>query len=141
MSDESNYAKHYSEDGFWKKLKKFAITAGIKVVYSGLILYYALESPKVSAKDKAIIYAALGYLILPVDAIPDLVPVVGFTDDLGVLLFAAVRIALCVDDDVKRKARAKLVEFFGPNAINQNEIDEVDKQIDGDDDPDPSPVK
>ncbi|TVX99067.1 YkvA family protein [Cohnella terricola] len=132
MNDESKYEKHYSDDGFWKKLKKVAIAAGLKVVYSGLTLYYALESPKTDAKSKAIIYGALGYLIFPIDAIPDAIPVIGYADDLGVLLFAAGRVAMSIDSVVKQKAKDKLVDFFGESAINQNEIDEVNKQIDGD---------
>ncbi|MUT66151.1 YkvA family protein [Paenibacillus sp. NEAU-GSW1] len=134
MSEESKYDKHYSEDGFWTKLKKHAISAGQKVVYSGLTLYYALESPNTSLKDKAIIYGGLGYLILPVDALPDPIPVAGYSDDLGVLLFAAARVALSIDAVVKQKAKAKLEDFFGSGSINRIEIDEVDKQIDGDED-------
>lgn len=129
MSDETKYGKHYSEDGFWAKLKKFAVDAGIKVVYSGLILYYALQSPKVSKKDKAIIYAALGYLILPVDAIPDMIPG-GYFDDLGALLLSAARVASCIDAEVKQKAKEKLTDFFGASALNSKEIIEVDKQMD-----------
>lgn len=132
MSDETKYSKHYSEKGFWAKLKKNAIAAGQKVVYSGLTLYFALESPNTSLKDKAIIYSGLGYLIFPVDAIPDLLAAVGYADDLGVLLFAAARVALSIDAEVKQRAKNKLVDFFGEGAIKQKEIDEVDKQIDGD---------
>ncbi len=131
MSDETKYGKHYSEEGFWAKLKKNAIAAGQKVVYSGLTLYYALESPNTSFKDKAIIYGGLGYLIFPVDAIPDLVPAAGYADDLGVLNFAATRVALRFDTAVKQRAKDKLVDFFGEGAIKQKEIDEVDKQIEG----------
>jgi uncharacterized membrane protein YkvA (DUF1232 family) len=134
MSDETKYSKHYSENGFWTKLKKNAIAAGQKVVYSGLTLYFALESPNTSLKDKAIIYGGLGYLIFPVDAIPDLLAAVGYADDLGVLLFAAARVALSIDAEVKQRAKDKLVDFFGEGAIKQKEIDEVDKQIDCDDD-------
>ncbi|MNZ39832.1 Protein of unknown function [Fontibacillus panacisegetis] len=131
MSEETKYVKHYSEEGFWTKLKKNAIKAGQKVVYSGLTLYYALESPNTSLRDKAIIYGGLGYLIFPVDAIPDLVPVAGYGDDLGVLLFAATRVALSIDSVVKQRAKDKLVDFFGEGAIKQNEIDEIDQQIEG----------
>ncbi|MMZ62216.1 hypothetical protein D3C76_606120 [compost metagenome] len=130
MSEEVKYGKHYSEGGFWTKLKKNAIKAGQKVVYSGLVLYYALESPNTSIKDKAIIYGGLGYLILPVDVIPDLIPVAGYGDDLGVLLLAATRVALSIDSVVKQRAKDKLVDFFGEGAIKQNEIDEIDQQID-----------
>ncbi|MNI57303.1 hypothetical protein D3C73_1123580 [compost metagenome] len=95
------------------------------------MLYYALESPNTSIKDKAIIYGGLGYLILPVDVIPDLIPVAGYGDDLGVLLLAATRVALSIDSVVKQRAKDKLVDFFGEGAIKQNEIDEVDHQIEG----------
>ncbi|MNO20097.1 hypothetical protein D3C76_98430 [compost metagenome] len=135
MSEATKYGKHYSEKGFWTKLKKNAIHAGQKVVYSGLTLYYALESPNTSLRDKAIIYGGLGYLIFPVDAVPDLVPVAGYADDLGVLLFAATRVALSIDSVVKQRAKDKLIDFFGEGAIKQNEINEVDRQIEGENNP------
>ncbi|MCR8643408.1 YkvA family protein [Paenibacillus sp. N1-5-1-14] len=134
MNDSSKYEKHYSEDGFWNKLKKNAIAAGQKVVYSGLILYYALDNPKISRRDKALIYGGLGYLIFPIDAIPDFVPIAGYADDLGVLLFAAARVALNIDANVRQQAKNKLVDFFGEGAISQHDIDEVNSQLDGDDD-------
>ncbi|MNW41046.1 hypothetical protein D3C74_181720 [compost metagenome] len=52
-------------------------------------------------------------MIFPVDAVPDLVPVAGYADDLGVLLFAATRVALSIDSVVKQRAKDKLVDFFG----------------------------
>lgn len=135
MGEDSKYQQHFSEDGFWTKLRKHAVHAGIKVVYSGLVLYYALQSPNTSTRDKAIIYGALGYLILPIDIIPDLIPG-GFADDLGVLLFAAARVGMSIDGEVKRRAKDKLVDFFGEDAVNNKEIMEVDKQIELEDDSD-----
>jgi uncharacterized membrane protein YkvA (DUF1232 family) len=132
MSEGSKYERHYSDEGFWSKLKKVAVEAGLKVVYSGLTLYYALESPSTTLKDRAVIYGALGYLIFPIDAIPDFVPVVGYADDLGVLLFAAARVAMSIDSAVKQMAKDKLVDFFGEGAVDQDEINEVNKQIDED---------
>ena len=38
-------------------------------------------------RDKAIIIGALGYLISPLDAVPDAIPIAGLSDDLGVLLY------------------------------------------------------
>ena len=55
-------------------------------LYVALILYYLIQSDKVSLKDKAIIIGALGYLISPLDAVPDAIPIAGLSDDLGVLL-------------------------------------------------------
>ena len=53
------------------------------MVYTALILYYTLESDKVSLKDKALIVGALGYLISPLDVIPDAIPIAGLGDDQG----------------------------------------------------------
>ena len=70
-----------------------------------------MQSDKVSAKEKTMIIGALGYFILPIDLIPDLIPVVGYTDDLAVLV-AAIKLLACVDDEVKRQAKEKLAEWF-----------------------------
>ena len=62
----SNYEKNFSEDKFSKKIKEYAKAAGIKLIYSALLLYYSL--PKLSYFDKAIVLGALGYFISPLDA-------------------------------------------------------------------------
>lgn len=131
-NDNSKYEKYYSEASFWTKLSKYAKDAGIKVVYSGLILYYALESPKTPLKSKLQIYAALGYLILPIDLVPDFIPVVGFVDDLGALGLAIGATAMSIDKEVKQKAKGKVVDFFGDDAMENKDIIEVDSQIDED---------
>jgi uncharacterized membrane protein YkvA (DUF1232 family) len=60
-----------------------------------------------------VIYGALAYFVLPTDAIPDVIPVVGFSDDLGALAAAMGTVALYVDDNVKRLTAIKLREWFG----------------------------
>lgn len=85
---ETNYRQFYSKRGFWTKVKTVAKAVGAKVIYVALILYYELRDPSISVKEKSVIIAALGYLIFPVDLIPDAVPVVGFTDDLAALMAA-----------------------------------------------------
>lgn len=127
--DHSKYEKHFSVDGFWTKLKKYAKDAGLKVVYSGLLLYYALESPKTPIKAKIQIYGALGYLILPVDLVPDLLPVVGYVDDLGALGLAIGATAMSIDKQVKQKAKEKMKDFFGQEAADNPDVIDVDAQL------------
>lgn len=127
--DHSKYEKHYSETGLWSKLGKYAKDAGMKVVYSGLLLYYALESPHTPLKAKVQIYGALGYLILPLDIVPDLLPVVGYVDDLGALMLAVGAVAMNIDHNVKQKAKNKLKDFFGEDAVQHQDIIDVDAQI------------
>ena len=71
-----------------------------------------MESDKVSIKDKAIIIGALGYLISPLDIVPDAIPIAGLGDDLTVLIYVLHKIWGNVGEDVKTKAHAKLVQWF-----------------------------
>lgn len=121
------YSKYFSEESLWEKLKKFSKAAGIKVVYAVLLLYYAMNDKSVSVKSKLIIVAALGYFILPTDAIIDLTPVIGYSDDLGVLLFALTQIASNITPEIKEKARSKLNDWFGE--IDENELQELEDKI------------
>jgi uncharacterized membrane protein YkvA (DUF1232 family) len=115
--------KHYSDDKFWEKLKKFALRAGHSVVYTALLLYFVLQKPDLPAKARVTILAALGYFIFPVDLIPDLAVGIGFTDDLGALGVALFQVAIHIDDNVKAKAKAKLVDWFGDD-VDTSEVDE-----------------
>jgi uncharacterized membrane protein YkvA (DUF1232 family) len=127
--DHSKYEKHFSSEAFFKKIGKYAKEAGIKAIYSGLLLYYAFESPNTPKRAKAVIIGALGYLIFPLDIVADILPVVGFVDDLGVLGFALAQVAMNIDDTVKQKAKDKLKDLFGENVTEHNEVIEVENEI------------
>lgn len=109
----SNEFENYSDDSFWEKLKNYAIKAGSEVIEKALWLYYAAQRPDTPAWAKATIYAALGYFILPIDAIPDVTPVVGFTDDLGALAAAVTACAAYINDEIKQQAAQKMKDWFG----------------------------
>ncbi|QYJ78606.1 YkvA family protein [Shewanella acanthi] len=106
----------YTETGFWNKIKLFGKQAGRDVVERALWLYYAAQQPNTPAWAKSVILGALAYFISPIDAIPDLTPLVGFTDDLGALAAAITMVTLYIDDGVKTLAKEKLVLWFGDDA-------------------------
>ena len=83
LSDYLAYQQYFNTAGMWEKIADVAKKAGVKVIYGVLLLYYVSVDPNTSSADKAKIYGALGYFILPVDLIPDALPVVGYTDDLA----------------------------------------------------------
>lgn len=112
LPDFMSYSNKFTNSDFVEKISKVAKRAGAKLVYVALILYYTLQSDKVSAKDKAMIIGALGYLISPVDIMPDAIPIVGLSDDLTVLLFVLKKVWLDVPEDVKEKANNKLNQWF-----------------------------
>ncbi|TPW17781.1 MAG: hypothetical protein FD130_528 [Halothiobacillaceae bacterium] len=107
-----SYIGEYSEVRYWDKLKLFAKTVGWEIVEKSLWLYYAAQKPETPMWAKTVVYSALGYFILPADLIPDIVPAVGFSDDLGALTLAIASIAAYIDGEVKNRARQKLEEWF-----------------------------
>lgn len=108
-----DYAEYYSDDLFWAKLQGFAKQAGREVVEKALILYYVGTDPETPTWAKGIIGAALGYFIFPLDAIPDLVPFIGYADDLGAIALALAGIASCITKEHIEKAKKKTAEWFG----------------------------
>ena len=113
MIEHNEYEEAYSDTGFWKKLRRYASIAGREVVEKALLLYYAMHEEKAPAWAKATIAGALGYFIVPLDAIPDLTPAVGYADDLGVLALAIAAVATYINDDVRRKTAEKMAAWFG----------------------------
>ena len=113
------YKDKFTPKGFVEKIQRIAKRAGAKMVYGALLLFYTLDSDKVSVKDKAIIIGALGYLISPVDVIPDAIPLAGLSDDLAVLIYVIHKVWNEVSEEVKEKAKAKLTKWFDEDEIKE----------------------
>lgn len=128
LPDFMSYASKFSANDFVEKISRIAKRAGAKLVYAAFVLYYTLQSDKVSKTDKAIIIGALGYMISPLDIIPDAIPIAGLSDDLAVLVYVLRKIWGNVDPEVQRKAKEKLSKWFDDDEIEEvNELFTVDK--------------
>jgi uncharacterized membrane protein YkvA (DUF1232 family) len=125
LPDFMSYANKFSQSEFVEKIARIAKRAGAKLVYAALILFYTLQSDRVSAKEKAMIIGALGYMISPLDVVPDAFPIVGLTDDMAVLLFVLKKIWDDVDPTVSARAKEKLSKWF-----DDDEIAEIDHLFD-----------
>lgn len=110
------YEKAYSDQRFWRKATRHASAVGKQALEKALWLYYAVQNPGTPKWARRVIYGALGYFVLPLDAIPDLAPLVGYTDDLGVMTAALATVAFYINDDVKHQASNKLHDWFGASA-------------------------
>lgn len=107
------YDKHYSDDLFWDKLKHYALLISREAVEKALLLYFCLNDLDTPAQTKSITAGSLGYLIFPMDAIPDLVPLVGYADDIGALTLAVTIAATHIKDEHIAEAKATVRRFFG----------------------------
>lgn len=121
LPDFMSYSNKFTNGEFLEKISKIAKRAGAKLVYIALVLYYTLQSDKVALKDKAIIVGALGYLVSPLDVIPDAIPIVGLGDDLAVLLYVISKIGN-VSEEIKEKAKSKLTKWF-----DEDEMEEINE--------------
>ena len=115
--DADNYANKYSDGDFFAKIKNTVKSAGLKLIYEALQLFYVTENPNCPMKIKASIFAALGYFISPFDVIPDFTPIVGYSDDAGAIALALGLAQLYIDDEVKQKARNKIASIFGEGVL------------------------
>ena len=116
------YGKYYSVEKFTRKLKKYGLKAGANVVYMALLLFYVLTSEKVSLQDKLNICGALGYLILPMDLIPDSLPMLGFSDDLTALVWCYRHVKSNVTPEMQAQAKEKLRTWFPDMKEDELEI-------------------
>ena len=114
--DMSKYAEDYSENDFWSKSKSAVKKLGIQTLYKALQLYYVAKDPNCPPRIKAAILATLGYFISPMDLIPDITPVVGFSDDMIAISFALTMAQLYITEEIKLMAKERLADIFG-NAV------------------------
>ncbi len=121
------YSKYYSEKSFWTKIANITKKGGSKIVYAAILLYELLIDEHMPFKTKATIVAALGYLILPFDFIPDIAPIIGLSDDLGILIYALNRIRTSITPTIRNRAMEKLLKIF-PD-LTPKDLIEIDNFI------------
>jgi uncharacterized membrane protein YkvA (DUF1232 family) len=83
MNNNAAYAKHYSERGFWSVIRRYQDK--IPFLRDALALFFCLKDGATPTWVRVAIVGALGYLILPIDIIPDFIPLVGWVDDATVI--------------------------------------------------------
>ena len=119
------YSNKFTKIEFVEKISRIAKRAGAKLVYAALLLFYTLQSDKVSTKNKALIIGALGYMISPLDVVPDAIPIVGLSDDLAVLLYVLKTVWTDIDPSIQERAKEKLSKWF-----DEDEISEINNLFD-----------
>ncbi len=90
--------------GFAAKARKHL--GKLPIARETLAMFFCLRDPATPRWAKAIVAAALAYFILPLDAMPDLLPIIGLGDDASLLAAAYSAVAPFVTDDHREQARA-----------------------------------
>ena len=113
------YEQHYNDSSFLDKVTKYGKLIGINALYKAVQLWFVMQKPDVPAATKAVIMGALGYLIAPLDFLPDLMPVLGYTDDFVAITFALSKVQGYIDEEVERKSKNLLAKIFGEEAVSK----------------------
>ena len=110
VSALKKYAENYDEKKMWSKIKDFFFEAGINLVIKVVQLWYVLQKPEVPVHVKVAIMGAIAYFVMPVDFILDVLPG-GYQDDLFAVTLTLLVAEEYIDDEVRRKAREKVMEI------------------------------
>ncbi len=100
-------------DGFWKIVAKLSKRGGRKLLSSSLTLFFCLKDPETPAWAKSVIVGALGYLIFPMDFIPDAIVGAGFTDDWSVIIGAMAAVVAHIKEEHRERASGFTDRFLG----------------------------
>lgn len=122
-----NYKKAFSSSKLVQRLPNYLKAIGIKAIYTVLLLFNAYQRKETPTWAKNIILGTLGYLLAPIDGIPDITPFLGFTDDMGVVSFGLVSIACYINEDVRKDARQQLSKWF--DKYDEDALEEIDAKL------------
>lgn len=94
-------------EGFWLKVRR--LIGRLPFTEDLLAAYFCAIDPTTPIRARAILFGALAYFVLPADAIPDFIAVLGFTDDAAVLAAAITTVGAYVKESHRQAARQALL--------------------------------
>lgn len=109
---------------FWAKLR--GSLARIPFADRIIAAYYAAIDPATPMRSKAILMGALAYFVMPVDAVPDFIALLGYTDDAAVLMLALRTVSSAILPRHHDQARAWLSQHLvtptGPEEVQAGPV-------------------
>lgn len=112
--DVERYGKHYNEPDFWKKLQGLPRSALGQVLEKALLLRELLLDGATPLWVKGVILGTLGYLILPIDLVPDFLPGVGFVDDIAAMGLVLANLEGMITEAIRQRAKQRIPDALRP---------------------------
>jgi uncharacterized membrane protein YkvA (DUF1232 family) len=95
------------------KLKEYSYRVGRTVARPAVILYFVLRDPATPKKDKYTVYAALAYLVLPINLISaKRIPILGWADEAAAIALAYKKVKNNITPSIEKQADALLDKWF-----------------------------
>ena len=110
-ADEQD-VKNFNDQGFLRKLARYALLLGRPVVEQLYALYFMLRAEETPMRSKMVIVGALLYFVSPIDLVPDILGPLGFSDDLAVIAMVFKQVKAYLTDDIRSKAAAATAQLM-----------------------------
>ena len=107
--DEQERRESRVKKRFWPVLKR--AMRQVPFARDLVASYYCALDPHTPARARGILLAALAYFVLPLDALPDVMPLLGFTDDAAVIAAALAAVAGSITPQHREKAKEMLTDL------------------------------
>jgi uncharacterized membrane protein YkvA (DUF1232 family) len=113
MAEDPHMNEEFDDQGFWSKVTGAVRNAGEAAVTQAFKAYFVAQATTTPTWAKAVLYGALVYFVLPLDAVPDALPVVGFSDDVTALGAALVATQAHATEETDMQAETATRRLFG----------------------------
>ena len=102
----------------WDKIKTYALRAGRVATKPILIFYHVMRDSETTTQEKALIYGAIAYIVIPADLLPRrALSILGILDDAAVIAYVYNKVSNKVTAAIRNKVDTKLNEWFGAEFI------------------------
>ena len=102
----------------WDKLKTYALKAGRVATKPILTFYYVMQDSETTTLDKALIYGAIAYIVIPADLLPrKVLSLLGILDDAAVIAYVYKKISNKITAEITNKVEDTLDQWFGAEVV------------------------
>lgn len=103
----------YEEKGFWAKVRSSAGAIGEACLMKAFLAYHIAMDSNTPVWVKTALAGSLAYLVSPIDVVPDVIPLLGYSDDATVVGAALTGAAAHIRDEHREKAQASVKNILG----------------------------
>ena len=101
----------------WSGIKEYVTRVGRISARPVVILYYVLKKSEIQKSDKLLIYAAIAYLVLPIDLISaQRLPIIGSLDEVATLSMVLERTTQYITPEMLHDVDVLLDRWFSRDA-------------------------